>query len=1058
MKLLDSAALEEIRQRGLKKILPDIPRISVGMGTCGIGNGAKEVYESFQKAIRVKHAKIQLSITGCFGFCAEEPIVNCYLPGMPLVILHKVTPKDAEKIVESLSNGLMPVKKALCRIEKWNFFTSGIEFGAGLSNIPLWNEIPFFKGQKKIVLREAGLINPEDIEEYIAVGGYAALLKALTQMTPDSVLDEIKKSKLRGRGGAGFPTGIKWEMMKKAESDRKYIICNADEGDPGAYMNRNEIESDPQALIEGMLIGAYVMGAPEGIMYVRAEYPLAVERFKKAVAAARECGILGQNIFGASFSFDLTHVEGAGAFVCGEETALIASIEGRAGRPITRPPYPAQKGLWGKPTNINNVETWYNVPLIVTIGGDEFSKFGTANSTGTKVFSLVGKVKNTGLVELPLGTPLENIIYQMGEGTGNKKKIRAVQTGGPSGGCIPVEYFNTPVDYESLTKLGTIMGSGGMVVMDQDNCMVDVARYFVEVTHNESCGKCTPCREGLSQMLAILNKITRGDATMADLDTLERLAYVIKDSALCGLGQTSANPVLTTLKYFRDEYERHINQKRCKAGVCESLFMALCENSCPLHMNIPGYLQLLKERRIEEAFELTLRDNPLPGTVGRICYFHCQMRCRRDMIDDAVSQGEIHRYLADTMYKMGREKEIYQRLIKEKLSPTGKKVAIIGAGPAGLTAAYYLVRLGHSVTVYDSHAKAGGILQYGIPAYRLPKDVLNKELELFKKLGVKFVFNTRIGKGAGFKHLQKQNDAVFIAVGAQKDIGLDIPGKELDGVLEGYEFLEKFALGKKLPIGKNIAIVGAGNVAIDVARSCLRLGADVAIVYRRDRDEMPANSHEINDAVDECIKFMFMSAPSRIIGDAKGRVTGLEIHKMKLDGFDSAGRKKPVDTGETAVVECDMVILAVGEKVEFEPAKEIGLEVRKNGSIRAHQPGYRTNLARVYAGGDAVTGPATVSEAMGIARSAAEAIDFDLMKEKRFHHLFREFKYKDEVPAEPESIKKVEVKKLPIMERILTFQEILSGLSGQEALEEAARCLRCDVKCVDQTEGSFEKD
>ena len=597
MKILDAETLETMRKNGLKKVLPDIPKVSVGMGTCGIGNGAKEVFEALQHAIKAKNAKVQLSITGCFGFCAEETLVNCYIPGLPLVILHKVTPKDAANIIESLSKRVMPLRKALCKIERWDFFTTKIEFGTGLISVPLWNELPFFKGQKKIVLRNCGLINPEDIEEHIAVGGYSALLKALTRMDADSVLEEIKKSKLRGRGGAGFPTAIKWEMMKKVETDKKYIICNADEGDPGAYMNRNEIESDPHSLIEGMLIGAYVMGADEGVMYVRAEYPLAVERFKKAAAAAKEFGILGKNIFGSSFNFDLSYVEGAGAFVCGEETALIASIEGRAGRPIPRPPYPAQKGLWGKPTNINNVETWFNVPVILTIGGEEFAKFGTPTSTGTKVFSLVGKIKNTGLVELALGTPLAKIVYQMGEGTGNKKKIRAIQTGGPSGGCVPVEHFNTPVDYESLTKLGTIMGSGGMVVMDQDNCMVDVARYFVEVTSSESCGKCTPCREGLSQALAILNKITHGESTMEDLDTLERLAYVIRDTSLCGLGQTSANPVLTTLKYFREDYEKHITQKRCKAGVCESLFMALCENSCPLHMNIPGYLQLLKDRR-----------------------------------------------------------------------------------------------------------------------------------------------------------------------------------------------------------------------------------------------------------------------------------------------------------------------------------------------------------------------------------------------------------------------------------------------------------------------------
>ena len=417
------------------------------------------------------------------------------------------------------------------------------------------------------------------------------------------------------------------------------------------------------------------------------------------------------------------------------------------------------------------------------------------------------------------------------------------------------------------------------------------------------------------------------------------------------------------------------------------------------------------------------------------------------MVDDPVSQGEIHRYLADTMYKMGKEKEIYQRLIKEKLSPTGKKIAVVGAGPAGLTAAFYLVRLGHSVTIYDNHAKAGGILQYGIPAYRLPKDGLNKELELFRKLGVKFVFNTRIGKELPFKTLQKQHDAVFLAVGAQKDIELEIPGRELDGVLQGYEFLEKLAAGKKLQLGKKVVIVGAGNVAIDAARSCLRLGVDVTIVYRRDKDEMPANAHEINDAMDENIRFMFLSAPSRIVGDPNGKVSGLEIHKMKFDGFDTSGRKKPVETGETAVVECSTVILAIGEKVDFEPAKEIGLEIRNNGAVKVHQHAYRTNLPKVYAGGDAVTGPATVSEAMGIARHAAETIDFDLMKEKRFHHLFREFKYKDEIVTEPSGTKKIDPKKIPVKERISSFQEVLSGYTGEEALQEAVRCLRCDVKC-----------
>ncbi len=395
-----------------------------------------------------------------------------------------------------------------CKIEEWDHITGSIRYGHGYPEVPSWNEVPFFKGQKKIVLRNCGLINPDDIEEYIAVGGYQALYKTLIDDKPESVIEQIKASKLRGRGGAGFLTGNKWEFLRKAVADQKFIICNADEGDPGAYMNRNEIESDPHALLEGMIIGGYVMGATQGIIYVRAEYPLAVHRLNRAIEQAREYGLLGNNILGRGFNFDIQLVEGAGAFVCGEETALIASLEGEAGRPRPRPPFPAQKGLWGKPSNINNVETWYNIAPIITKGPAWFTETGSAKSSGTKVFSLVGKVHNSGLVEMPLGTPIKTFIYDIGGGGLDGRSIKAVQTGGPSGGCIPSEMFDTPVDYESLAQLGSIMGSGGMVVMDEDNCMVDVARYFVEFTNSESCGKCIPCRVGLNKFLRILNRIT----------------------------------------------------------------------------------------------------------------------------------------------------------------------------------------------------------------------------------------------------------------------------------------------------------------------------------------------------------------------------------------------------------------------------------------------------------------------------------------------------------------------------------------------------------------------
>ena len=444
----DFAGFNAVHDAGLAKLLPPRPRIAVGMGTCGSGNGAEAVMHAFAEAIDQRGLDIDLVRTGCFGFCAEEPLVNVRLPGQPLVILHRVQVNHVERILDDVAGKTVPADLALCRIEEWNHLTSHIHYGAGFSDIPLWNEVPFFRGQKKIVLRNAGLINPDDIEEYVAVGGYQALYKVLIDGKPEAANEQIKESGLRGRGGAGYSAGQKWEFLRKAVAERKFLICNADEGDPGAYMNRNEIESDPHALIEGMTIGAYITGATDGVIYIRAEYPLAVHQLKVAIGQAREYSLLGKDILGRGFAFDIDVVEGAGAFVCGEETALIASLEGRAGRPRPRPPFPAQKGLWGYPTNINNVETWFNIAPIIALGPAWFSETGGGASSGTKVFSLVGKIRNTGLVEMPLGTPLGNFVHAVGGGGLHGHPIKAVQTGGPSGGCIPPDLFETPVDYE----------------------------------------------------------------------------------------------------------------------------------------------------------------------------------------------------------------------------------------------------------------------------------------------------------------------------------------------------------------------------------------------------------------------------------------------------------------------------------------------------------------------------------------------------------------------------------------------------------------------------------
>ena len=1035
--------LEELRLQSLPLLLPEIPMITVGMGTCGIGNGADGLYNYLQEEIATHSLNIALKPVGCFGFCAKEPIVTVYVPGEALRVYGEVDLKIVKKLLASVSNGKLSNKDLLCAIPYWDHHTGYIKYGTKSASVPAWDELPFFRGQKKLVLRNAGLINPESINEYIAVGGYKALAHVLTGMRQTDVVEEVTAARMRGRGGAGFPTGIKWSMMEKSDAPQKYIICNADEGDPGAYMNRNEIESDPHSLLEGMLIGAYAMGVSKGIAYVRAEYPLAVKRLKIAIEQATELGLMGDNIMGSSFSFHCDVVEGAGAFVCGEETALIASIEGYAGRPRPRPPYPAAKGLYGCPTNINNVETWCNIPLIIEKGSGWFRQTGTEKSPGTKVFSLVGKIKNTGLVELPLGSTLETFVYEIGEGTGTGKVVKAVQTGGPSGGCIPAAHFKTPVDYESLAELGAIMGSGGMVVMDQDNCMVDVARYFLEFNSAESCGKCTPCREGLSQALAILTKITNGQGSMADLTMLELLSATIKDTALCGLGQTAPNPILTTLRYFRHEYEEHIIEKRCHAGVCEHLFMALCENSCPMHMNIPGYIEMIKEDRIEDAFELSLRDNPLPGTIGRICHFHCQMRCRREMLDEPVSQGEVHRYLADTMYKLGNEERIYKKLIDEKLPATGKKIGIVGAGPAGLTAAFYLTRLGHEVTIYDAFEKPGGVLRYGIPQYRLPHYVLDKETELIGRLGANFEMCKQLGVDFELNDLTEQFDAVYLAFGAWKEVPLNIPGENAEGVYSGTELLKHLSMNEIPEMGRRVAIIGAGNVAIDAARSLWRHGKEVTVVYRRDKSAMPANHSEITESEAEQINFRFMTAPAEVLTNEKGRVVGLKTELMTCGGIDASGRRRPMSTGKFDHLDCDAVVVAIGEEVD---ATVVGaLETGRAGKISINAFTGQTSHPKVFAGGDAVTGPSTAAEAMGMAKNAAESIDEYLMQEKRFDKLFRRFTYRNIIPANPGKAPKNVTNKLQVKDRTGNFMEVDCGYTGLQARAEVSRCLRCDV-------------
>jgi len=548
-------------------------------GTRCVAGGAYKIKDALEKELK-KHGldkEISVMFTGCNGFCGEGPLM---VVEPDKIFYGRLKPEDIPYLVEEHFLKGTPVKKLMFVPPEKK------------EPIPPVSEIPFFKKQFLIVLRNRGIIDPEKIEDYIARDGYAALEKVLTHMDPESVIEEIKKSGLRGRGGAGFPTGIKWEICRKQPKTPKFIICNCDEGDPGAYMDRSVFESDPHSVIEGMIIGGYAIGANKGYIYVRTEYPLAIQKMKLAIQQARDYGLLGENILGSGFSFDLEIREGSGAFVCGEETSLIHSIEGKSPEPRQRPPFPAQEGIWGCPTVINN-ETWANVPVIILRGAEWFSSIGTKTSKGTKIFSLVGKINNTGLIEVPMGITLREVIYDIGGGIPKGKKFKAVQTGGPSGGCIPASLIDLPIDYESLTEAGSMMGSGGMIVMDEDTCMVDVAKFFIQFTNDESCGKCSTCREGSEAMLEVLTRITDGEGKEGDIEFLEELGEVIRDASMCGLGKTLPNPVLSTIRYFRDEYEAHIKEKRCPALVCKNLIKyyilpekcigcTVCMKECPV--------------------------------------------------------------------------------------------------------------------------------------------------------------------------------------------------------------------------------------------------------------------------------------------------------------------------------------------------------------------------------------------------------------------------------------------------------------------------------------------
>lgn len=1004
-------------------------------GTGCVSNMSFQIKEALEREIKKYNLEKEILtvMTGCNGFCAAGPIMIVQPDGIFYQMLKE---KDIPRLVEEHFLKGRPVKRLM--------YTPPAE----VEPIPKMADISFFKKQILIALRNKGIVDPEKIDDYIARDGFAALSKVLTKMTPEKTISEIKKSGLRGRGGGGFPTGLKWEFARLAEGDGKFVICNADEGDPGAFMDRSIVEADPYSVLEGMIIGAYAIGANKGYVYVRSEYPLAVQRIIKAIEQSREFGLLGKDILGSGFDFDVEVIKGAGVFVCGEETSLIHSIEGKIGEPRPRPPYPVEKGLWGKPTNINNVETWANVPPIINWGADWYSKIGTTTSKGTKVFSVAGKIKDAGLIEVPMGTTLGEIIFDIAGGIHNDRKFKAVLIGGPSGGALPSECLNLPVDYESLTEAGAMMGSGGMVVTDENNCMVEMARYFLNFTRDESCGKCTPCREGIPRMLEIITRIKKGNADLEDLVLLEDLARSTKDTALCGLGNTAPNPVLTTLRYFRDDYEAHIKYKRCNAAECKEIVPSPCHYSCPINTQAASYVALIAHGNFKEALEVNRLANPLPSVCSRVCHHPCEVKCRTGEIGEPIAIRDLKRFVTDYEKTKGWKPSI------QPISKKYEKVAIVGSGPAGLMAGWELTKNAYDVTIFEAESVPGGMLTWGIPEYRLPKDILNAEINDIKDLGLEIKTNTTVGKDITLDELLRQGyKALFIATGAPKNIKVGIPGEDVKSVIDPIEFLKNYNLKKDVKIGKKVAVVGGGNTAIDAARTAWRLGAEVTILYRRTRPEMPANKEDIEAALEEGIKLEYLTLPVEILSK-NGKLTGIKCTRMALSDFDDTGRRKPIPVeGTEFEMEIDTLIPAIGQEPDLHFLKgNLKLNVSQWNTLEVDPETMVTNLPGIFAGGDVVSGPATVLEAMKAGKIAAVSIH-KYLRGEGLERIYEPLKRGKEVPpvelTEEEITKERERPQMPslsVKDRKGNFKEVEFGISEEMAINEARRCLRCDLE------------
>jgi NADH-quinone oxidoreductase subunit F len=1011
-------------------------RLTVCAGTACQACGANDVQRAIKRHLMDRELvdQVGLRITGCQGFCEMGPFV---VADPQTAFYPKIDNEDIPKIIDSVISDEY-VDHLLYRDPSTGEYCHRLD------------DIPFFAKQERTLLGRNQHVDPIRLFDYIAEGGYGALSKVLTEYTPEKIIDEIRKSGLRGRGGAGFPTAEKWEAARRQDAAQKYVVCNADEGDPGAYMDRSILEGNPHSVIEGMAIGGLAIGATEGFVFVRQEYPLAIKHLLIALRTAREYGILGKNMMGTVADFDLSIVKGAGAFVCGEETALIRSIEGSVGEPRQRPPFPTEKGIGGRPTCINNVETWANVPVVIEIGAESFARIGTPTSTGTKVFSLVGKIVNTGLVEVPMGTTIKEVVYDIGGGPLDGASIKAVQIGGPSGGCIPHRRFDLPISYDSLTEAGAIMGSGGLIVMDDDTCMVDVAKYFMRFLKDESCGKCFTCRKGTQRMWEILDDITEGKGTLGHLDLLEELGRTVAESSMCGLGHSAANPVHSTLRYFRDEYERHIIDKRCDAFVCKGLTGAACQAACPVGTEAWRYVALIAGGEYEEAYRVIRESNPFPSVCARVCDHKCEQRCLLGATgQDPVALRALKRFITDQI-----DPSVYRPERNIDSAAAEKRVAVIGAGPAGLTAAHNLSLKGYRTTIFEAEDRPGGMLISGIPAYRLPRDVLQREIDALIDENVTLRCGAALGCDFTLDSLFADGyDAVFLAMGAHSSRRMGVDGEELDGVYPSIEFLKAWNLrGESLAKGK-VGIIGGGNSALDAARVAVRQAGvtEVTVFYRRTRQEMPAYEEEIDGGLEEGVKLELLVSPVMLRGKS-GRLAKVEFIKNELGEVDASGRRRPVAmSGSEHHVPLDTLIVAIGETaIDVASMEEAGVEM-KGGTVVVDKQTLTTRRPGVFAGGDLATGPNTVIDAIAAGRRAAEVIDRYLGRRElcqaekvRMPSAYVEPVGNEEGGQAPAH--RARATALPALERVDSFAEVEASLTDQDAVREARRCLRCDLE------------